>query len=167
MDLPFHHFLASINEKVFGVIYFKDKKYSLDAPPHNYVLVPTDKSHCLVVCIITSQIDKRKRYYKNSNVSALESLIEVDSKDFPFLSKPSLIDCNLVEMISKTGFESRVEKSFKFEMRERGRSFPEKLQAAILQAIKKSPLVGPYIKNSIIDPPISSPPDSDGSQIRS
>ena len=150
MVIPFNSFLKSINEREFGVIYFRDTEHHPGSPPHNYIIVPTEPPYCITVCLITSQIAKRKEYHKGR--PTLTSLVELDVAPFSFITKPSIIDCNYAEMINKASLETRIDKSRTYEMRIRDKDFPDKHKSPILQAINNSPIVKPFIKRSLIFP---------------
>jgi hypothetical protein len=149
MDLPLDFCLDSISEKEFGVIYFKDKELSEDAPPHNHVIVPINKDWCFMLCMITSQVEKKKKYYAH-NPKALSSLIEVGPSNFPFLDRNSLINCNEIKLINKNKLAEIIDGSVNFEIRARDGDFAEDLKTKIIDGIKNSPLTKPYYADSLL-----------------
>lgn len=97
--------------------------------------------------MITSQIEKRKNYYKN-NLKALESLIEVSPEEISILSKPSLIDCNQPEFILKSKLDSIFDPDGPFKIYP---EIPTYIREKIITCIKRSPIVKPYYKNLLPD----------------
>jgi hypothetical protein len=80
MDLPPEVLLNSIND--FCILYFKDVNHAKEAPPHFYVAFPINDGLNLIICIITSQIGSKRKYYKRTNPKAIKSLIPINSNIF-------------------------------------------------------------------------------------
>ena len=79
------------NEKVY---LFRNKNYDKNAPAHFHIALKTNQDEYLVLSMITSQVEKRIRYYTLTNKSLVKSVIIIDSNDIDILEKESCIDCN-------------------------------------------------------------------------
>lgn len=93
--------------------------------------------------MITSQIDSITDYYSN-NSRAFASLVAVDGSVLPFLNRPSLINCNSVELVAKVELLRRCDPAHGFEMK--APTVPDELKNRIIAAIDNSPVVKPIIK---------------------
>jgi hypothetical protein len=133
--------------KNFCVCYFKDKKFPVDAPPHFYVIVPISDESALLFIVITSQVQKREKYYNNSNPLNKCSLVKVNKSKLSCLSKECIIDCNQPELIGKNELDGRIDPKFGFEIR--SRIIPHDIIDAIKKAIKSSTIVKQFIKDLI------------------
>jgi hypothetical protein len=133
----------------FHIVRFQDKKLQYPEP-HWYVLIPTDSSHFLIA-MITSQIAKRKEYYKRTlKPKAVDSLVKINNDDFSFLKreKDSVVECNQVEYLRIEEIIHRVEeeKGFKIEKEQ----VPTYLKKEVVSAINNSPIVKPFMKKLAI-----------------
>lgn len=99
----------------------------------------------VLLTLITSQVDKKKRFYKLSNPKLLESLIIISSDDIDVLSKESCIDCNQPIFLTKEELLAKIDGSIEFIEVKMDMNLKEK----IIQAIKKSPMVRDEIKEQI------------------
>lgn len=129
--------------KDFCICHFKDTNHVPKAPPHYYVNVPVNDDSSLLLCIITSQIEKRKNYYSR-NEKALKALVYVSDKTLPFLSKESVIDCNGAELYNRIELQRRIDPKHKIQVTER--NIPDSLKTQITKAVQDSPLIKRYIK---------------------
>lgn len=145
MELPVNLQIDSIDS--FCVCHFKHKKHSPSSPSHFYIIIPIKPSSDFIICIITSQIVKKKDFYDRPNQKALKSLVSINKNIFDFLSKESIIDCNQTELIPKSKFSRIIDDKYGFTIKER--NIPEALRLEIVEAIKNSPLVTPNIKKLI------------------
>lgn len=145
MDLP----PELIGESLGGycICYFKHKDHAQEVPPHYWITIPSKNNSWVLLCIITSQIEKRERHYQKVNSNALPSLVKVTPTDLPFLVKESVIDCNKVLLVEKRSFYKVIDPKYKFRIITW--DVPKDLQKRITVAVKSSPLVLPYIKNSL------------------
>ena len=83
--------LEAVTAPLNSALYFEDEGFGR---PHYYIILPTqNKDEVVVLSMITSQIDKKREFYKDDEAS-LQNLIYVDENDLSFLIKPSVIDCN-------------------------------------------------------------------------
>lgn len=83
--------IKALDDPLKFVLYFEKSGFD---KPHYYIILPTrDKNEIIILSMITSQINKKLKVYKDDKV-ALESLLYVDGKILDFLIKESLIDCN-------------------------------------------------------------------------
>jgi len=94
--------------------------------------------------MITSQVQSKIDYYTRTNAVAVTSLVAVDGTDLQFLNRPSLIDCNSVELVPKAELSKKYDPAYGFEMKLP--VVPDALNNQIVAAIKNSPLVKPIIK---------------------
>ena len=145
MRLPDNVVIQSISD--FCVCFFKDTKFHKDAPPHFYINVPIDDDSSLLLCIITSKIEKRKKHCAKANRKALKSLVYVDNKTLEFLSKESIVDCNEADIVNKIELQKRIDPKYKLKVIER--NIPDNLKIQIVRAIKDSPLINEYIKKRL------------------
>lgn len=145
MDLPPALILESIDN--FCVLFFKDIKHDPQAGPHFWVVFPVSQVLQFSVIIITSQIDRREKYYQK-NPKALRCLVKISNDIFPFLNKESVIDCNRMELLSKEELIRRLDPAGPCQIKTRER-FPSFLKREIFSAIDQSPLISPDIKKII------------------
>jgi hypothetical protein len=129
------------------VLRFKDVTHDRAAPPHWFLTIPLNPGSLFLLCIITSQVEKRAYYYQKINPKAAQSLVRLEARGFPFLLKESLIDCNATELLSIEELEKRVnhERGLNIETQE----IPSELKQRIKSAIINSPLVSPIIKKHL------------------
>jgi hypothetical protein len=147
MDLPPAVLLNSIKD--FCILYFKDVNHAEEAPPHFYITFPIKDDLNLIICIITSQIGSKRKYYKRTNPKAIKSLIPIDSNIFSFLDRKrgSIIECNQAELLSKEELIKRIDPNGPCEIKER--KIPSYLKRDVCSAIIQSPLIAPYVKKFI------------------
>lgn len=142
---PIRVALQSIQD--WCVLHFKDATHDRAAPPYWFLTIPVNPGALFLLCIITSQVEKRAYYYQKINPKAAQSLVRLEARRFPFLLKESLIDCNAIELLSIEELEKKVN-------RERGlnieaQQIPSELKKRIKSAIINSPLVSPIIKKHL------------------
>lgn len=128
----------------FCICYFKHNKHDSQAQPHYYVSVPISDDTCILICIITSQIENKLWFYRHTKEKAIDSLVKVTPDNMKFLSKESVVECNNAELIIKKHFGKYVHP--KVPLKIITREVPEEIKAKIIKAIKDSPIVKPYIK---------------------
>ena len=141
MEIPYTLVIDNLTE--FSVCYFKDKNHHAQAPPHFFVVIPIADARNLVISIITSKVEKRARFYDEKGQS---SLVGVSPRNLCCLSKDSIVDCNQAEALSKRELLSRVDPTRGFRIGASGDQIDPSLKERILNAIKSSPNVKPYIK---------------------
>ena len=145
MDISPGALLNSIN--AFCILYFKDLNHDKDAPCHFYVAFPIKDDLSLIICILTSQVEAQKGYYKRTNPKAVKCLIEIDRNILSFLNKETIIDCNKAELLSKEELKKRIDPDHPCEIKER--KVPSYLKREIGSAIIQSPLISAHIKKLI------------------
>jgi len=144
VEIPLSYEIKCLNG--FSVCFFKDKYHRKESPSHYYIVIPTKHNSYLIISMVTSQWEKKIAYYRKSNTKCLNSLILVEQTDLAFLKNKSVIDCNSAEYIHKHELSKRITpKSYKFI----SESIPDNLKKKIVESINKSPLIKPYIKQSI------------------
>lgn len=147
MEIPLNLIAQSLDG--FCVCYFKHIDFDQAAPPHFYVTVPINDDASLLLCIITSQIENKIWYYHRKDTDeAISCLIQVNSNDFSFLNRDSVIDCNQPTLIYKNDLGKIVDQKHGFQIIKRG--MPVEIQEKILKAIIDSPLVKPVIKKILL-----------------
>ncbi len=146
MDFPPDIIAQNLTE--FCICFFKNLEYSPDSPPHYYITVPINDDSSLLLCIITSQIENRVRYYHNrGSDAAISSLVKVNKGDLLFLKKESIIDCNAPVLILKKEFHKIVDPDYNCKLITRDISL--QVRKKVVEAIKNSPIVKPFIKKLI------------------
>lgn len=103
----------------------------------------------MVICIITSQMNKKISYYERVNQKAIPCLVHADQRDLTFLNpkRPSLIDCNSAELLSKGQLNHRMDTSHGIEVAQR--EIPDDLVEKVTNAILNSPVVKPNVKKAL------------------
>ncbi|MFH1674264.1 MAG: hypothetical protein ABIF87_12675 [Pseudomonadota bacterium] len=130
----------------FSIAWFQDN--TLQNPgPHWYILIRIRNTENFLVIMITSQLARRIKYYKNTDKpTAANCLVRVGNNEFPFLHKDknSAINCNVTEYLSIKEMVHRIdeEQGFKAEKEK----VPTYLKREIVSAINKSPLQSKMIK---------------------
>ena len=145
MDIPLQLDIKFL--KGYNVCHFKDIQHDVEAPPHFYITIPCKDDAYLVLCIITSQVERKKDYYRN-NLRALNSLIEIDKNDFSFLSGKSIVDCNTAEYMPRNVLIRKIDSNYGFKIK--ARNIVKGLKDKLLKGIFESPLVSTYTKNNIL-----------------
>lgn len=147
MDLPPHVVVNSIDDPC--VVRFKDTKHDETAPAHYYIVLPVAEDKGMVICIITSQLDKKISYYERVNKKAITSLVHPDQHNLAFLNpkKRSIIDCNSAELLSKGQLNHRVDASHGIKVVQR--EIPVNLADKVKNAVLNSPVVKPNVKKAL------------------
>ena len=94
--------------------------------------------------MITSQVQSKIDYYTRTNAVAVTSLVAVDGTDLRFLNRPSLIDCNSVELVPRAELSKKYDPAHGFKIKLP--VVPDSLKNKIVAAINNSPIVKPIIK---------------------
>lgn len=129
------------NEKVY---LFKNKNYDKNAPAHFHIALKTNQDEYLVLSMITSQVDKKIKYYTLTNKSLVDSIIIINSNDIDILEKESCIDCNEPIYSTKEEIES-----IALDIEYIEAKIDKHLKDKIIKAIKSSAKVRDEIKNSL------------------
>lgn len=129
------------NKKVY---LFKNKNYDKNTPSHFHIALQTNKKEYLVLTMITSQVEKKLKYYNLTNKSLVNSVIMLDSNDLDILNKESCIDCNDPMYLTKEEIESLA-----VDLEYKDANINKNLRAKIINAIKSSAKVREEIKNSL------------------
>lgn len=142
MDFP-PAFIAD-TLKGFCVCYFKNTDHDPESPPHYHITVPISDASYLLLCVITSQMENRIKYYQRTNKRAVPCLVKVDKNDLHFLNKESIIECNQPMLVRKKNFGRIVDSKQKCKVIMR--DIPSYLKEKIVKAINDSPIVRPFFK---------------------
>ncbi len=131
----------------FCICYFKNATHDPEAPPHYHVTIPISDDSSLLLCIVTSQVENKAWYYKKTNANALASLVTANKSSLSFLKKESIIDCNQPLHVHKSKFDKIVDPDHNFKVV--SRNIPDDLKKRIVDAVKASPIVKPFIKKMV------------------
>ncbi|MDD5687050.1 MAG: hypothetical protein PHE88_04375 [Elusimicrobia bacterium] len=146
------HWISLIDNKKFHICYFADSTHQPNSPPHYNIFIPITDNTCLLVCFITSKVEKRKKYYdKSSSIGqkAINSLVYIGKKDFNCLKQDSIIDCNQVVRLTREELKNRIRDKSEFKIIRDAIS--KKIQKEIIGAVRNSPVVDSYIKSILIE----------------
>lgn len=135
-------FSQPVKDKVF---YFRSKSHSKEAPPHYHIALPINSNEYILLVMFTSQVDKIKKSL-SSNEKALECLFELSPDDWSFLTKPTIINCNLPTYLTKEELCAQIDGKVDIF----NEIVPLSYLDEIKLRIKKSPLVKPAIKKKIL-----------------
>lgn len=131
----------------YRVAWFQDN--TLQNPgPHWYVLIRIKNTDDFLVTIITSQIENRLNYYKNTNQSkAARCLVKISNNELSFLHKEknSAINCNETKLLSVTELVHLIDEEQGFNAEKE--KVPTYLKKEIVSAINQSPLQPKKIRN--------------------
>lgn len=137
-------FIKSI--RYWSVFYFKYKEVH-ETIPHYFVILNKDSSisSVLVIPVSTTQLSKRRAYYKKHGLS-LETLIEVTSEESKWiLKKDSVFDCSSTKIIEPIEFYNLYQsKSLKYIW-----MMPENITLKLKKAALCSIHIEPWIKEFI------------------
>lgn len=97
----------------------------------------------LVLVNGTSKIEERKKATRLMGIDVDKTLVYIPSKKYNFFSKETVVDCNSVNVLNHK--EIKIDD---FEYIQNGHLNEDDFEK-IKQAIIASPLVAPYIKNSL------------------
>ena len=80
-----------------GSVYYRQDRGLSSPEPHYFIVLSRDsKRHAdIVLTVVTSQVDKCKRRAETMGL-ATESLVEIAVGEHPSLTKPSIVDCNVI-----------------------------------------------------------------------
>jgi len=126
----------------FRIVRFQDN-YLTDPDLHWYVLIRVPQEAHFLVIIITSEINKRISFYRNTRKPrATECLVKIDNDVFSFLTKPSIIECNQTKYLNIEEIVHRVDEAKGFTIRKE--QVPDYLRKVIVSAILRSPLMSRF-----------------------
>lgn len=129
-----------------GKVYlFKNINHSPDSPKHYHLAMKTNDDNYLIIALITSQVQKVKQHCSSSNSALLDSLVIVGIKDISCLTKESVINCNDASCQTKEELVASISGDIKYI----DAIINNNLEELIKNAIKKSPMIKPYIKEMI------------------
>ena len=156
MDINLDVILGTINE--WFICLFKNSKHAKDSPPHFHIIIPIKEGNnkigkaekSFIICYITSQIEKRENYYKNIfKNDGIKALIKINQKDFNFLTKDSVVECNKADLYSITELIDIIENPKDFIIKPE--IINEDFKNQIINAIKISPDVRKDVKKILIN----------------
>jgi len=131
----------------YCVVWFQDN--TLQNPgPHWHILIRIKNTDDFLVTIITSQLEKRLNYYKNTKQrKAVRCLVKVGNNEFSFLHKEknSAVNCNETKLLSIIELVHLIDEDQGFNVEKE--KVPTYLKKEIVSAINQSPLHSKKIKN--------------------
>jgi hypothetical protein len=135
----------------FCICWFKDLTYGPESLPHFYVCIPIKQKYSLLLCIITKQIQNKRKYY-SKNIKALSALVEVSYNDLYILDREynSVVDCNHAELFTIDELIERIDPEHGIEIKMGKKEIPHYLKIKIIKAIKLSPVVRPHYKKLLL-----------------
>jgi hypothetical protein len=140
VNLPYSLIAKSLTD--FCLCYFAEKNHP---KPHYYLSVPINDNSSILLCIVTSQIENKLWYYrKTRREEAIQCLVPVDETTLPTLSRKSVVECNVPRYVLREDFGKIIDSKHGFKSVTR--EIPDDLKTQVIDAIKKSPLVKPYLK---------------------
>lgn len=130
--------------KEWSVVWFQDNNLKYPGP-HWYIIIPTPDPSYFLLNMITSKIEERIQYYKNTGKpKAAKCLVRISNNEFEFLPLNSVINCNECERLSAEEIIHRMDEAMGFK------SYPNKIPAylrkEIVSAIVGSPLIRPFVQ---------------------
>jgi len=147
LDVPLKIVINNIEDsfEVSKLYLFKNKDYDKNAPKHYHISIKVKNDNYVLLTLITSQVDKKKKFYELSNHTLLESLILISNNDIDVLSKESCIDCNQPIFLTTEELLAKIDGDIEFI----DVKIDTNLKRKIVQAIKKSLMVRDEIKEQI------------------
>lgn len=141
MEIPLQIAVESIRDSYVHkkIFLYREKKHSPSSPPHYHLAFEINEEQYLIIVFITSQVEKKKKY-------TTKGIVEVNHSDFDCLTKPSCIDCNIVDFVTKDELKQDIDGEIKIISIS---SFNESLRERIFRAIIESPSVNPYVKDML------------------
>ena len=118
---------------------------------HFHLCLKVNNDSYVLLFLVTSQVDKRLRYYKIRNDERFSDTVVVfDNTLMTCLSKQSCVDCNQPKYLTRDELFAEISGEVKFIDTEIDFSLIKRIKAGIA----KSPEVSEYIKREIIDFPV-------------
>jgi len=114
------------------------------ADPHWIVVLDDGVSeNVVVVAVVTSQVEKRRRFITSRGLPA-ETLVEFSEKEYAPLSKASCVDCNSVRVVQRKHFSAQLRL---FGKRAMCPPFPRDLFVRVMAGALLSPRVPDEVKD--------------------
>jgi hypothetical protein len=155
MDLPLRVLVGNLSHPCAGftVCHFKDTKHTPDAPAHFHIVISLSDNESIVLCIITSQMQKLARYYQAATESdaCLDSMVPLDNSVFGFLDRGCVVDCNQAELLTIIDLEKRIDQKYEpaFKIMANDRQFDGDIKLKIVNGIINSPVVKGIVKKRV------------------
>lgn len=149
MDLPLNLVIQSIEDtlKSNKIYLFKNKNYDTNSPSHYHIALSTKDKKYIVLSMITSQVDKKKKYYNMLDKGLSKNVISISSDEINMLDKNSCIDCNQPMYLTNEELFALVKDEIKFI----DIQIDNVLKNKIINAIKESDMVRDEIKGNLSD----------------
>jgi hypothetical protein len=155
MDLPLRALVGNLSHPCAGftACHFKDTKHTPDAPAHFHIIISLNDNESIVLCIVTSQMQKLARYYQAAMESdaCLDSMVPLDSSDFGFLDRGCVVDCNQAELLPIIELEKRIDQKYEpaFKIMAHDGQFKGDIKQKIVKGILNSPVVKGIVKKRV------------------
>jgi hypothetical protein len=137
-----------IDEELLGVypsqhtvFYFENIEHN--RKPHYHIAIKTNNNAYIVLVMFTSQVEKREAH-RAANPDAYSSLVYADETNFDFLSKKSVIDCNIPIYKTREELMATID-----NLQAIPTDITEEFKNEIIEAIKTSPIVRRNIKKAL------------------
>jgi len=150
VKVPYEAIINTIR-KEFCICWFKDLNYGQKFPPHFYLNIPIKQRYSLLLCIITKQIEKKRRFYSNKT-NALSALVKITHNDLYILDKDydSVIDCNHAELLTIDELKERIDPEYGIQIKMGKNKIQNCLKIKVVEAVKISPVVRPHYKSLLL-----------------
>jgi hypothetical protein len=155
MDLPLRVLVSNLSHPHAGftVCHFKDTKHAPDAPAHFHIVLSLSDNESIVLCIVTSQMQKLARHYQaaTENDACLNSMVPLDNSVFGFLDRGCVVDCNQAELLVITELEKRIDQKYEpaFKIMAHDGQFKGDIKKKIVDGILNSPVVKGIVKKRV------------------
>jgi hypothetical protein len=133
----------------FNISHFKNTQHDKSAPAHFHITISLKNEMSLVVCMITSQMQRLERIYRSTEPDAIDCLIPLDSTVFPFITKSCVINCNEAKLLTSKEFAQIIDRTHGIEAKAGDNDIDLELKENIIKAIYRSPLVHENSKNAL------------------
>lgn len=149
MDLPLNLVVKNIEDtfKSNKLYLFKNINFSTNSPSHYHIALSTKDGKYIVLSMITSQVDKKIKYYNLTNKALIKGIVSISNNELSLLDRDSCIDCNQPMYVTNEELIALVKDEIKFI----NIKIESSLKNKIIKAIKASDMVRDEIKGNIVD----------------
>lgn len=161
MGKPSEKILSALCDTIaeFNLIHFRDAAHGESAPAHYWVSVSMGDGQCMLLSMVTSQIQNLDRRYASVRPdkaeALLNSLVPLSKSDLSAINKDSVVNCNDAVFLSKRELIKKIDAAYVsrsqscFDIIHRDMDFGFDLKNRIIQAISDSPDIKPEVKENI------------------
>lgn len=144
----------------FNLVHFRDSVHGGNAPAHYWVTVSAGDGKCMLLSMVTSQIQNLDRWYASVRPeeaeALLNSLVPLSKSDLGAINKDCVVNCNDTVLLSKQELIKRIDTAYVsrsrscFDIIHKDEDFAFDLKDRIIKAIIGSPDIRPEVKESIV-----------------